>query len=88
MSVYVGQSGLHQVASAQRALDVHVVGVTGRCLGCGAEAPCAVNEAAAQAIGRYGQLPRRRPGASRPDLVDTRLLRLNGARLRRGNGPA
>ena len=72
MSVYIGQTARRHVASAQQMLDVHVIGLMGRCLGCGEEAPCALHETAALAIRRYGSLPRRRPGASHPELVDVR----------------
>jgi hypothetical protein len=65
-SVYPG--GM-QVDRAQAVLDEHVVVMaTGRCGGCGAAAPCPEREDAARVFRHSVRLPRRIPGATRPEL--------------------
>ena len=68
------------LARAQQVLDAHVMVLAdGSCLGCGAPLPCTHRDAAAEVFVRYGRLPRRRPGASRPELVGAR--RIGGPRV-------
>jgi hypothetical protein len=62
-AAYRTASPLDQLARAQAEIDRHVaVSPDGRCLGCGAEAPCAALRAANATFLRYGRLPARRPG--------------------------
>ncbi len=69
-AVYLSQAAREQVATAQARLDEHVTSSgDGRCVACGAEGPCAQRRAALRALGRYGRLPARRPGATRPELI-------------------
>ena len=54
----------------QALLDQHTaVSIDGRCPTCCDEDPCAVRRAALRTFARYGCLPRRWPGASRPDWM-------------------
>jgi hypothetical protein len=54
---------------AQRTLDTHVTSADGQCLGCGGPAPCWRREWAVSVYSRSQRLPRRRPGASQPELI-------------------
>jgi hypothetical protein len=76
MTDYLSQHS-DAVARQQEILDVHVPAAgTGACLGCGAM-DCPQREAAVQWFRRcYVVLPRRRPGASQPELVGARRLRI------------
>lgn len=68
------------LAHAQLVLDVHVMVLAdGSCLGCGTALPCAVRNATAEVFVRHGRLPRRRPGASRPELVGARSVLVSGS---------
>lgn len=75
MSEYLSRHS-DAVERAQEALDVHVPAAsTGVCLACGVhECP---HRAAAVAFFRrcYVVLPRRRPGATQPELVGARRVR-------------
>lgn len=63
------------LARAQRVPNAHVITLAGGyCRGCGRLLPCGEREAAAEVFVRYGRLPRRRPGASHPELVDARRV--------------
>jgi hypothetical protein len=66
---YAGTAG-RQLAEAQRVLDAHVTSsVSGRCLACGEFGPCPAREGAVVVFARSLCLPRRRPGATRSELV-------------------
>jgi hypothetical protein len=71
------------VRRAQEALDVHVPAArTGVCLACGAQ-ECPHREAAVRFFHRwYVVLPRRRPGATQPELLGARRVRATTGRLR------
>ncbi|NBE82979.1 hypothetical protein GVV04_18810 [Micromonospora sp. NEAU-HG-1] len=59
-----------QLRAAQGQLDQHTSSsADGRCAGCGEEGPCSQRRVALRVFGRYGCLPRRWPGASRPEQV-------------------
>lgn len=74
-AVYLASAALDQVQAAQYALDRHVTSsATGQCLCCGRPGPCAVREESATVFARYRQLPRRTPGATRPELIHARRL--------------
>jgi hypothetical protein len=68
-------SGGIQVDRAQAVLDVHVAAIgTGRCVGCGAPAPCDEREEAALVFRRSLRLPRRTPDGARPELCGARRV--------------
>ncbi len=59
----------------QAALDGHPVSLRdGRCITCGTEGGCVEREEATRLFARYGVLPRRCPGATRPELAGARRL--------------
>ncbi len=73
--VYLSADAREQVRVAQARLDEHPTsGATDLCLTCGVEAPCPQRRAALRLLGRYGRLPQRRPGATRPELLDRSRL--------------
>ncbi|MEO3747064.1 hypothetical protein [Plantactinospora sp. B5E13] len=72
MSVYLSAVAREELRAAQARLDEHTPSSgDGNCSGCGEAGPCAVRRAALRVFGRYGCLPRRWPGASRPDLINS-----------------
>ncbi|WFE30075.1 hypothetical protein O7623_13195 [Solwaraspora sp. WMMD791] len=74
MTTYLSADARKALAAAQTLLDLHVPSVNdGRCLECGEEGPCPVRRAALRVFGRYRRLPRRRPGATFPELIGERL---------------
>ena len=74
-TVYLSAAAMDQLTAAQMALDEHVTSsATGYCLGCHLIGPCPSNEEAAATFGRYGRLPRRTPGATRPQLINARRI--------------
>ncbi|WP_157751807.1 hypothetical protein [Actinoplanes derwentensis] len=61
-----------QLDYAQSQIDRHTAASgNGRCLACGEEDPCSLRLVAAHVFTRYGRLPRRAPGTSRPEQVGT-----------------
>jgi hypothetical protein len=70
-TVYLGQAAQDQIHTAQLTIDAHVLNATtGRCLPCRTDWPCRPATEALTALDRYRRLPRRRPGATRPELLD------------------
>ncbi|ROO58367.1 hypothetical protein EDC02_0117 [Micromonospora sp. Llam0] len=70
MATYLGGG---QLEEAQAALTQHVVSCAdGKCLACGTLGPCAAHEQAARVFSLSAHLPRRTPGASRPELSGAR----------------
>ncbi|MDG4828267.1 hypothetical protein O7627_02975 [Solwaraspora sp. WMMD1047] len=70
MSVYLSVTAYEELHAAQDQLDRHTPNSgNGLCSGCEAVAPCGCRRAALRVFGRYGVLPRRWPGATRPDLI-------------------
>ncbi|GIF15277.1 hypothetical protein [Actinoplanes teichomyceticus] len=70
MSVFLSAAAREQLDFAQTQLDRHVApSADGRCAVCGEEDPCALRRVALRVFGRYGCLPRRWPGASRPEQL-------------------
>lgn len=62
-----------QIDRAQAVLDRHTVSsADGMCVTCKLPDPCPEREAAAKVFTSSARLPRRRPGATRPDLLDAR----------------
>ncbi|MEO3776135.1 hypothetical protein ABGB16_04600 [Micromonospora sp. B11E3] len=70
MTVYLSVAARDQLCAAQAQLDQHTPSsADGRCTKCGVPGPCPQRRAALRVFGRYGCLPRRWPGATRPELV-------------------
>jgi hypothetical protein len=62
-----------QIDHAQAALERHAVSsADGLCVACGVPGPCAEHETAAKVFRLSLRLPRRVPGATRPELIGTR----------------
>jgi hypothetical protein len=72
-------SALAKLAAAQRNLDKHVTSSgDGLCAACQTPGPCQQRQAAAEVFAEHDCLPRRIPGATRPDLIRSlRLRRIN-----------
>lgn len=80
-NVYYAATADEQLTEAQRTLNTHVTSsATGRCMACGTFGPCGKRENAVVIFSRTLRLPRRQPGATRPELVGTR--RIDGFGLR------
>jgi hypothetical protein len=74
-ATYLAATVRERLAAAQSTLDAHPISLRdGRCITCGAEGGCVEREEAARIFARYGVLPRRCPGATRPELVGARRL--------------
>nr|MDT0662594.1 hypothetical protein [Micromonospora sp. DSM 115978] len=70
MSTYLSVTAYEELRAAQDQLDRHTPNSgSGLCGGCGNESPCGCRRAALRVFGRYRVLPRRWPGATRPDLI-------------------
>jgi hypothetical protein len=75
VTAYLAAAVVVQLDQAQRLLDSHVMTLnTGACRLCGTVGTCDYRDAAAATFARYQRLPRRRPGASRPELVGARRV--------------
>ncbi|MFI6162586.1 hypothetical protein ACIA59_21885 [Micromonospora haikouensis] len=62
--------GGDRIDHAQAALDRHAVSSgDGRCVACKVLGPCTENEAATKVFLLSARLPRRQPGATRPELI-------------------
>ena len=69
-TTYYAMTADKHLNQAQRTLDEHVTNsATGRCVACGAAGPCYRREAAVVVFSRSLRLPRRPPGATRPESV-------------------
>jgi hypothetical protein len=74
-TVYYAICAEQQLREAQTTLDEHVTSsATGRCLACGSQGPCWRRENAVVIFSRTLRLPMRRPGASRPELLNARRV--------------
>jgi hypothetical protein len=67
MSLYLSAVAIGELRKAQAVLYAHPAGLDARCLACGSGDPCPARRAALSVFDRFGQLPRRYPGASRPE---------------------
>lgn len=74
MSIYGSLAHL-PVTDLLALLDQHPDTLAGTCLHC--RTACAERYAALAWLAHYGVLPRRRPGASRPELVGARRVRVS-----------
>ncbi len=80
VTTYYAATADEQLAEAQRTLDTHITSsATGRCLACGTLGPCRRRESAVSIFSRTLWLPRRQPGATRPELVGARRLGAGGS---------
>ena len=61
-------------AELQRILDQHTIAGDGRCLACHGMGPCGTRSEALSVIATREELPNRRPGASRPELLGMRRV--------------
>jgi hypothetical protein len=78
-TTYYAMTADEQLAEAQRTLDTHITSsANGRCLTCGIPGPCYKRETAVVIFSRTLRLPRRQPGATRPELVGARRLGAGG----------
>ena len=67
--------GMDEINNAQDVLDQHLVSsATGLCLVCKVPGPCQRRETAAALFFVSGRLPRRTPGATRPELLGARRV--------------
>jgi len=74
-TTYYAMTADEQLAEAQHTLDTHITSsATGRCLVCGTFGPCYRRETAVVVFSRSLLLPRRQPGATRPELVGARRV--------------
>jgi hypothetical protein len=73
VTTYLASNGQAKVAQAQAELDLHVTfSANGLCGVCRMEGPCPSRIAAERTMASYGLLPRRSPGATRPELIGLR----------------
>jgi hypothetical protein len=69
-TTYYAATADAQLDEAQRLLDTHVTSsVDGRCVECGKPGPCPKRETAVVVFSRTLRLPRRQPGATRPEAI-------------------
>ncbi|GAA1809731.1 hypothetical protein GCM10009835_31240 [Planosporangium flavigriseum] len=69
-TTYYAMTADTQLAEAQHLLDTHVTSsADGRCVECGIPGPCPKRETAVVMFSRTLRLPRRQPGATRPDAI-------------------
>jgi hypothetical protein len=61
--------GYRSAAEAQAAINQHPITLRGRCLRCEVEGPCGSRYLAERALHNARRLPRRTPGATRPELL-------------------
>ncbi len=73
-TTYHAMAADDQLAEAQRTLDVHTVSSTGFCVECKILGPCRPRELAESIFFRSLRLPRRHPGATRPELLGARRV--------------
>lgn len=82
MATYHGGGGLDR---AQVNLELHAVSsADGLCVACGIPGPCRTHEQAAAVFALSYRLPRRVPGATRPELVGARRLGVRGLLVQTG----
>jgi hypothetical protein len=77
--------GGRQIDRAQAILDRHAVSsADGLCVECKVLGPCPEHEAAAKLFRMAARLPRRRPGATRPELIGAQQTGFNWLSARAG----
>jgi hypothetical protein len=74
MTVYASASR-RSIDELQNFLDLHAISsADGRCVRCKVEGPCEARAGALRELGARHQLPRRRAGATRPELIGARKV--------------
>ncbi|GAA0907658.1 hypothetical protein Vau01_014260 [Virgisporangium aurantiacum] len=69
-AVYLGAEAARRIRVAQVVVDGHAIdAATERCVRCAVPGPCEARRDALAVLGSYGRLPRRRPGATRPEEI-------------------
>jgi hypothetical protein len=68
-ATYYASTAERLLSEAQATLDRHSTGLDGHCLACGTPGTCPRRESAVAAFSRYCRLPRRTPGATRPEVA-------------------
>jgi hypothetical protein len=77
-TTYYATTADEQLAEAQRTLDMHITSsADGRCLRCGTPGPCRKRERAVVVFSRTLRLPRRQPGATRPESIGAKDAAFN-----------
>ena len=75
VTAYLSRAAIRLLTAAQRTIDDHPLTMAdGTCQRCHVPGPCAALVTASKVFARYHQLPRRLPGASRPELVGARRV--------------
>jgi hypothetical protein len=76
MSTYTS-TARRTIEQIQAVVDHHPISsADGRCVVCEVEGPCWPRHDALRALAAWHQLPRRRPGATRPQLIGARRVRV------------
>lgn len=71
-TTYLGEAARNPVTTAQEVIDYHLAGSAGAwCLICKTSMPCDPIVEYASKLNRHHKLPRRVPGATRPDSDNT-----------------
>jgi hypothetical protein len=74
MSVYMSASR-RTIDEIQSVVDLHAVSsADGRCVRCAVEGPCPARATALRELDHRDELPRRRAGATRPELIGARSV--------------
>ena len=74
MSVYVSASR-RSIDDIQGVVDLHPISsADGRCIRCAVDGPCPTRAHALVELAHRHQLPRRRAGATRPELIGARQV--------------
>jgi len=73
-TAYYAMAADDRLAEAQRTLTAHTVSSIGFCVTCKVLGPCRPRELAESIFYRSLRLPRRHPGASRPELLGARRV--------------
>lgn len=71
-----GSATRRQLDHVQGVIDAHAISsADGRCVECAVAGPCVVRRDALYMLATWHQLPRRRAGATRPELIGARRVR-------------
>jgi len=74
-----GSAARRQVNEFQAVIDQHaVLASTGCCVACQVTGPCPLRREALYALAVRAELPRRRAGATRPELIGARRVWITG----------
>lgn len=82
MTVYASATTRNDIDAIQATVAEHSISsYDGRCVRCKVEGPCAHQYRALLQLRYLRQLPRRRVGATRPELIGVRLMRIGGRKV-------